>query len=420
MKISEYNIIKEYQDEILVYNSFSKSSIILDKCSNIDCFKNIKSFNKLSDNEKEILINNGFVVSDDTNELLETKYVYQQKFFENDILTIALVPTLSCNFACPYCFEKNLSCGEENIKKYFYSLKKYAIRNFKNYKFIQISLFGGEPLLYVNECLKFLKWVNDDSRKNHYEYITTITTNGSLLSIENLNALIKCNLKTLQITIDSNKNIHDKNRIFRNGNPSFDILMEKCNMVANYMKNDDKFKFILRINLNNTNPSEIIDTLNRIDEKNRNKINLLFRVIYNTHLYHKDNQNDVGDLKDYFELGKRIGFKILKDRYSFQTCEACGDRKFFYLMPDLTMWKCINDLKYNKCCIGKINENGTIKLNVKNVVDWYSNCMAAFENEKCLKCKMLPDCFGGCPLYRYKNCKSSCRKFDMSCLPFIY
>ena len=29
--------------------------------------------------------------------------------------------------------------------------------------------------------------------------------------------------------------------------------------------------------------------------------------------------------------------------------------------------------------------------------------MSAFENEKCLNCKMLPDCFGGCPLYKCKN-----------------
>ena len=84
------------------------------------------------------------------------------------------------------------------------------------------------------------------------------------------------------------------------------------------------------------------------------------------------------------------------------------------------MWKCINDLNYNKCCIGKIKEDGTVELNSKNVVDWYNTCMSAFQNEKCLDCKMLPDCFGGCPLYKCKNSKSNCRTFDMSCLPYIY
>ena len=115
MKVSKYNIIRKYEDKILVYNSFSKSSILLEKDSDTSCFENIDSFNKLSEEEKSILINNGFVISDDRDELSEIKYTFEQKFFENDTLTIALVPTLACNFACPYCFEKNLSCGKDNI-----------------------------------------------------------------------------------------------------------------------------------------------------------------------------------------------------------------------------------------------------------------------------------------------------------------
>ena len=420
MKVSKYNIIRKYEDKILVYNSFSKSSILLEKDSDTSCFENIDSFNKLSEEEKSILINNGFVISDDRDELSEIKYTFEQKFFENDTLTIALVPTLACNFACPYCFEKNLSCGKDNIKKYFECLKKYAEKNFKKHKLIQLSLFGGEPLIYIKECLEFLEWVSKDSEENKYNYITTITTNGSLLTLEILESLVKYNLKALQITIDSDKENHDKNRIFKNGNPSFDILMEKCNMVASYMKSADDFNFIIRINLNTTNVEKVSEALEHIDTFNRNKVKLLIRAIYNTHLYHEDNQNNVGDLKEYFDLGTRMGFNVLKEKYNFQTCEACADRRFFYLMPNLTLWKCINDLNYDKCCIGKINDEGVLELNTDHIVMWYNNCMAAFGNKKCLKCKMLPDCFGGCPLYRYKNGKNSCRTFDMSCLPFLY
>ena len=420
MKISKYNITKEYNDKVLVYNSFSKSCIILEKDSDISCFNNIESFDKLTKNEKELLKKNGFVIDDNRNELSEIKYAYQQNFFKSDSLTIALVPTLTCNFACPYCFEKNLNCGKENIKEYFKSLKAYAVKNFKKYRNIQLSLFGGEPLIYIDECINFLKWVKTDSEKNRYNYITTITTNGSLLTENILEQLVNFNLKTLQITIDSERNIHDKNRIFKNGKPSFDLLIDKCNMVAKLIKEESKFKFIIRINLNNTNQSGVADTLNSINMENREKISLLFRAVYNTEQYKKSNTNNVNDLKSYYDLGTKMGFKILNEKYNFQTCEACGDKKFFYLMPDLSLWKCINDLSYKKCCIGTMKSDGNIKLNSTNVVNWYNNCMSAFENEKCLNCKMLPDCFGGCPLYKCKNNKNKCRTFDMSCLPSFY
>ena len=418
MKISKYNIIRKFDDKVLVYNSFSKSSLILEKDSDTSCFEKIESFEKISDEEKNILVSNGFVIPDDRDELSEIKYIYQQKFFETDTFTLALVPTLSCNFSCPYCFEKDLSCGKTNIKKYFSILKKYAKDNFNKHKYVQISLFGGEPLIYIDECLKFLEWVEEDSKSNNYYYITTVTTNGSLLNDEIMQKLLNYNLKSLQITIDSDRENHDNNRIFKNGNPSFDLLMEKCNMVSKYV--DDDFKFIMRINLNNTTTEKVEETLNCINVVNREKINLMFRAIYNTHLYQEKNQNNVNDLKKYFDLGIKLGFKVLTEKYNYQTCEACGDRKFFYLMPDMTMWKCINDLRFKKCCIGKILENGRVELNPDNIVNWYNACMSSFMDEECLKCKMLPDCFGGCPLYKCKNSKKNCRSFDMSCLPYMY
>ena len=43
--------------------------------------------------------------------------------------------TRRSNFKCPYCFEKNLSCGKEDVNNYFKILKKFAIKNFKKHQF---------------------------------------------------------------------------------------------------------------------------------------------------------------------------------------------------------------------------------------------------------------------------------------------
>lgn len=420
MKISKYNIIKKINDEIIVYNSYSKASLILDKGSSTKMFEYINEFNKLDSNEQKILIDNGFVVDDNRDEFTEIKYIFEQKFFDTKTFNIILVPSLYCNFDCPYCFERNYTVDNKNIKRYFNILKKYAEKNFHKHEIVQISLFGGEPLIYIKECLEFLEWVKKDSKKYNYKYITSIVTNGSLLDENILISLLKHNLYSLQITIDSDKENHDKMRIFKSGKPSFDLLIEKINNLVPKTTQYEKFKFILRINLNNTNVEKVKNTLECIKYDIRSHVYLLMRPIYNTHAYTEKNENNLNDLLKYFKLGSEHGFNIVKEKYNYQTCEACGDRKNFYLMPDLTMRKCVQDLGYSGTCIGQIDDDGNINLNPSNVVNWYKNCMSGFLDKECINCKLLPDCLGGCPLYKCKNGNKSCRTFDMSSLPFIF
>ncbi|MDO5568628.1 MAG: radical SAM protein [bacterium] len=420
MKISKYNLIKKYAENVLIYNAFSKASIFLEKNADVSFIEDIDNFNKLNVREKKMLYENGFIVDDDRDEFSEIKYIYEQKFFETDFFNIILVPSLACNFKCPYCCEKGYSCGKENIKKYFAVLKKYAEKNFQIHNHVQISLFGGEPLLFVDECLEFLNWVKNDSNIKNYEYFTSIVTNGSLLTESILVKLLQHNLYALQITIDSDKENHDTMRIFKNGAPSFDFLIDKINTLVPLTTNLENFKFILRINLNNTNVDKIKCTLEQINKNTRKHIYLMFRIIYNTHSYKEQNLNNITELKPYFEIGDNLGFNVLREKYNYQSCEACGDRKMFYLMPDLSIWKCINDIGYTDACIGKIDNNGKIILKPERVIAWYKSCMSAFADPECIKCKMLPDCFGGCPLYKCKNGAKSCRSFDMASLPYTF
>ncbi len=112
-----------------------------------------------------------------------------------------------------------------------------------------------------------------------------------------------------------------------------------------------------------------------------------------------------------------MGYRINKNTYYFQACEACSDARFFYLMPDLSMWKCIHNLSYSKAKIGEMTLTGDLQTIPENIVEWYkaANC---FIDEECLKCKKLPSCYGGCILYKQKNGFRNCKSFDWACLPF--
>lgn len=419
-KVSNYNIIKEYGNGIIVYNSYTKASIFLDKESSTSAFEDIESFNKLDKETRDILIKNGFIIDASRDEYAEIKYMYEKKYYDKTFFNIVLVPSLACNFSCPYCFEKDLKCGQENIKKYFEVLKKFAKNNFKNYQHIQISLFGGEPLLFAKECLEFLEWVKVDSMKKDYKYFTSIVTNGSLLTEEILKKLLDHNLRLLQITLDSDKETHDLTRKFKNGNPSFELLIDKISMIVDLTKDISDFKFVLRINLSNTTPEKVGESLKYIKKQHREYVNLLIRSVYNTHAYKDKNKNNNSQIDKYFEMGKNLGFSIFQESFQYQSCECCADDKFFYLMPDLTIWKCINDLDYYDSCIGKINDDGSIYIDPQKNVKWAKNAMKAFEDNECINCKLLPDCYGGCILKKCKSCKKQCRPFEMTSMIHMF
>ena len=155
-------------------------------------------------------------------------------------------------------------------------------------------------------------------------------------------------------------------------------------------------------------------------QNNSYNINIMFMVIYNTQTYKEKNSNEISKLEEYIDLGKELGFKTYNESYVLQTCEAANDSRTFYILPDMTLTKCANEIGCDACVFGKILNDGSIQLDSEKLINWFNINYEVFSNEKCTNCKMLPDCLGGCPLYKVKNNKRSCRAYDMVSLPNYY
>lgn len=414
MKVSEYNHVLQIDDKKYIYNSFSKSSI----CVNNADFK-MEDFEKLNSEQVEVLLKEGFWVEDDCSEFEMLKYMFSNNYFgDNSLLNIVLVPGMDCNFKCPYCFEKvpgNQALFQTNQGRYFSILKKYAKRHLKRYENIEISLFGGEPLLFSEGIFDFFDFINKEMPD--MSYFSSIVTNGALLDEKMTEQLIKYKCKSVQITIDGWKMAHNKTRIFKDETESYDLLINNINKSLALLPDDCLFN--LRINLNNVTVEEVKQTLEDINESVRSKIRVLFRPIYNTDSYKHENTNKVYDLKPFFDIACKMGFNIVKNTYYYQACESCSGNNFYFIMPDLSIWKCINDINFSDAKVGQITEDGDLEFNAKKLINWfrYSNC---FEDEQCKECKLLPDCYGGCVLYRAKRGKRLCKEFEMAALPYLY
>lgn len=398
-KLSIYNNYMCENGKNIVYNSFTKARVSLSNKMELGCLIQKGNIEKLQGNDKkdfEMLVRNGFIVDEKKDEKALLRYIFTKRYFASDKLGIILMPTLNCNFSCPYCFEKPYKdcIGKEN-KEYFTILKRFIVLNSSRYKHIHLNFFGGEPLMMKEKICEFEKEFIDISKRAGFTYSASMVTNGSLLDDKIIDSLIELNCNLLQITIDGSKNQHNITRAFSNGKPSFDLIVEKINYIAERIKYIDNFTLLIRFNLNNTSIEEVGDTLSKFKSDNRKKIHLLFRPVFNTNEYIISNSNTYDDLDKFNKMGVELGYKVYKNRRLFLSCEACGDINFFHFLPDLSIWKCINDFSFDTARIGTMLSDGNVEWDTDKIYKWfeYSNFL---NDEKCNNCSISPDCLGGC------------------------
>jgi uncharacterized protein len=107
MKTSKYNIWFTHRDKKFVYNAITCA---LAEVHNTE-LKEIENIPNLNDLTERQLTNlnklkqSGFIVDDNVDELNIVKYRNYKGKFATKGLRLTILPTLACNFDCPYCFE---------------------------------------------------------------------------------------------------------------------------------------------------------------------------------------------------------------------------------------------------------------------------------------------------------------------------
>lgn len=421
-KQSRFNSFVYIGGKTLAYNSVTKAFLHIKNKGVIErAVHDLNSEYSTVDTYQK-LISNGFIVKDEKDELSELKYIFNKSYFNDSTLSIALMPSMACNFSCPYCFEEPYR--DDNVNPmYFPTLKRYAEKNFKFYNHVDINMFGGEPLLFFKDMQEYLEYIAKLSEMHHFAYSCSIITNGSLLTkhIMEVLKLHKCN--SMQITIDGSKRTHDQTRKFRDGRPSFDHLFDVVNNVVGPYLCEMDLNFTLRFNLLNNTIQEVKESLMLVEPKYRKNVSVFFRSVYDTSCFEGNNSNTVDDYSDLLAFAEEQGFKIMYNQYFARSCEACSDTNFGYITSDLAFWKCLNakDCDGTLGKVGQILEDGTMHFDAERLVEWYkaANC---FEDEKCLHCSQLPDCLGGCIAHSAISQGESriCSEFNLTSLPFLY
>ncbi len=168
---------------------------------------------------------------------------------KNGYKQLQLEVTNGCNLRCKYCcfsecYEYTRSHGSELMtwdvaKKaidYYYDnflcVKKHnPLRN------ACVSFYGGEPLLNFMLIKKAVEYISEKYSMFHTDY--NITTNATLLSEEIGDFLVENNFAIL-ISLDGDRETHNRNRVFANGGGSFDTVMNNLGVFRRKNPNYEK------------------------------------------------------------------------------------------------------------------------------------------------------------------------------------
>lgn len=191
-----------------------------------------RGFENLEDipNEIKLMMQEGFLSSNKVSKIEHSLTGYLEDILDNKVQTLTLQVTQQCNLRCEYCAYSGTYTNRRHSEKTmsFEMAKKgidFLIHHSQNSKLLNLSFYGGEPLLefdLIKKCIEYIK-VKAEGKKIIYN----ITTNATLLNEEHIKYLA-ANDVSLTISLDGPKEIHDKNRKFAgSGKGTFDIIVEK-------------------------------------------------------------------------------------------------------------------------------------------------------------------------------------------------
>ena len=208
MKLSKFNIISYFGEKLLVFNSLYGSFCCINKEKDIKNFLKSNLY-KLNSEQIDELTDKGIIVEDNiAEEIIANKKLYD--FIYDNRLELVIMPTMQCNFRCSYCYEdfKMGAMDEKAIK----SIIKYLYHTLNKHSGLIIDWFGGEPLLSLSQMEKISNQAIKLCSALKIPYYSCITTNGYLLTPENIHKLLKMRVYNMQITIDGSESYHNKNR----------------------------------------------------------------------------------------------------------------------------------------------------------------------------------------------------------------
>lgn len=359
----------------------------------------------------EQLIQKGFITTKTIDEEMNFVYkianavhVYQKQSYKKFYFLV----NYNCNFRCPYCYENLISnkgkewsrqmMTEETVNAAFNCLSEIESNRDKHNK--EIVLYGGEPLMKDN--LTIIPYIVEKGKLLGYCF--SAITNGYDLNLF-ADLLGPKQIEKIQITLDGDKNYHNKRRFHYEKGASFDKIINNIQLALG-----KGVKVLIRSNVDNFNIGNVrklVDIFKELGFKDNPLFSFYPAIL-------KDNPNNILDTTKVKSISylKPAEFEDINDEfknntgaYSSLILYALKNKKPLQLRPSFcgaqTGLYILDPYCNIYCCLESVGISKHIIGNYKNHLQW--NEMYAYWKDRnsstisaCRRCKYALICGGGC------------------------
>lgn len=400
LKPSKYTICIPLKGKrTLAYNTVSQAFAVWNS-EDIALWENLCAAETLAfEPSYRPFVQGGFVVNTERDEFNALKQAYEKQRNDNSHLMMTIAPTLSCNFACHYCFQgldKPLTKMTKQVRE---TTKGYLLDQMEGRRSVSMVWYGGEPLMDQTTIFELSDVIIEKCNRDNIRYSATMISNGYNMTPPVAEKLKKARVSTVQITIDGDAESHDDRRHLTSGRGTFDKIISNIKAVAEKRL----LRISIRVNIDGDN-EDTAERLMQVLVENglgvHNGISVYFAPVEavaeasgggcescmskNTYA-----ETEMKLMQKAFELGLNTSPKPMR---FMGLCTATKPNSYV-IVPNGDLHKCWDTVMDPSRRVGSIF--GSVRRN-DTITETAWNTWTPFDNPVCASCKILPNCAGAC------------------------
>ena len=356
------------------------------------------------------------------NEFDELAYARTQSLLARgrpDTFGLIIVPTMSCNMSCHYCFEekpKNDGGMPFNANNAILSFAGEKLSD-PRLRAFHLRWFGGEPMLEIDRVLEITRALKRMSTARGRRFHADIVTNGYGITRACGEKMRAVGIKAAQITFEGDQRKHDKiRRLSKAG--SFEGI------IASLHASGDLLDYTARVHVAPYSVDTIPRLLRQLHDEGLHRV---LKAIYFAPIFNYRQNNPSRNFQENTGLylssrvfaaheaellakARRLGF-VIPDPLDvdYGVCTALRENTAV-MNVDGTLSKCYLDAGDHKETYGHV-EGGIDRPD--NLEKWRSADFV--DDPDCKACTFAPVCLGGC----YKHARAASDK-AMICTSLKY
>lgn len=427
-KLSEFNHIQPWRDGLFIaYNALS-GAVALMTAENYATYRRVAEklaaggAPSFTPEEQELAAQmefGHFTRRDDYDERSALRFSHNCSRYDRTMLGLTIAPTLACNMACQYCYEANKSgrMPSEVIENIIRMVEKRATM----LSALDVCWYGGEPLLVFDIIEDLTESFMDLAKEHKFRYSASMISNGYLLTADMVERLVQAKVGMVQVTIDGPSRFHNAKRPLKNGQPSFETIVNNLAQAAG------KIGLGIRVNIDKSFTgamiAELLDELTAAGLKDR--VGVYFGQIEPSVQACADISETCYETSEfseteieYYRILLDKGFRVERIPAPIATYCMAQSISSFMIDPEGYLYKCYNHVGDKALAMGNVKDE--VDYQNKNFLRLFSP--DPFDDPTCRGCNLLPVCMGGCPSRRVDRAKvgeQACESWKHNLQPML-